>query len=87
MITAICEMSDQACGIEEVRIIENTPEAIASFVKEMEEMMCGFGYNLYFYNAIIPDTNTDDYPFYVNEEAIAYQWMEDNKKYEIDVDV
>ncbi|AMM43913.1 hypothetical protein FDG95_gp350 [Pectobacterium phage vB_PcaM_CBB] len=79
MITAICEMSDQACGIEAVRIIENTPESIASFEEEMDEMMCMFGYQLYFYNSIIPDTNSN--------ESIVYQWMRDNEQYEIDVDV
>lgn len=87
MITAICEMADQACRIEEVRYIENTPEAIASFQEEMDERMWGFGYRLYFYDAIMPETKTDDYPFYVNEESIAYQWMRDNEQYEIDVDV
>lgn len=85
MITAICEMVDQDRRIEEVRLIENTPEAIESFEKEMDEMMCMFGYQLYFYDAIIPESNHNSDLFYVNEQAIVYQWMQDNENKELDL--
>lgn len=85
MITAICEMVDQDRRIEAVRLIENTPEAIESFEKEMDEMMCMFGYQLYFYDAIIPERNNKSHLSYVNEQAIVYQWMQDNENEELDL--
>lgn len=50
MITAICEMQDQDCGIEDVRLIENTPEAIKEYEDDMEEQMGLCGFHVYFFN-------------------------------------
>ena len=78
MITAICEMADQACGIEDVRLIENTPKAIQDYEDEMTEMMAMFGFQLFFYN-----TEYVDIDEWTEEEVYAF--MRQNGHLEIDV--
>ena len=76
MITAICEMTDQACGIESVRLIENTTEEIEKFEDEMDERMGLFGHCLHYFDAEIP---------HCKSEQDVYDWMEANKDKELDI--
>lgn len=78
MITAICEMADQACGIKDVRLIENTLQAMQDYEDLCDnEIMYGFGFRVYFYDT---EKNMDDW---YGEEV--YDWMHQNKHLEIDV--
>lgn len=80
-ITAICEIKDQYCAIKCVRIIDNTEEAKAKFANDMEEQIGGWlGYWIYFYDAIYPNPDADEY------ESVVYKWMDDHKHTEIDHD-
>ena len=75
MITAVCEIHDQCCGIQEVRYIENTEKAMVSFENEMEDVMDVYGYRITFYKALMPDFDYD---------VPCYRWMDENKHLEIE---
>ena len=51
MITAICEMADQASGIKDVRLIENTLQAMQDYEDYCDDqIMCGLGFCVYFFD-------------------------------------
>lgn len=74
-LTAICEIQDISTGIEEVRLIDNTEEAMVAFEEEMEERMECWGYRISFFQAEIHN--------YENGVEV-YRWMDTNKHLEID---
>lgn len=74
-ITAVCEIHDQCTGIEEVRIIDYTEEAMSAFEEEMEERMGWLGYRISFYPGEMPDYDYDQ---------PVYRWMDANSHLEID---
>jgi len=77
MITAICEMADQATGIEDARLIESHAESVKEYEDEMDEMMGMYGYRLYFYD--IECTGIEDWT-----ESEIYEFMRVNAHLEID---
>lgn len=77
-ITAICELADQACGIEDVRIIDNSTESMQAYEDEWDDKMWGFGYRIYFYDAIYSRPDEYEYEHYI------YEWMDLNRDKEID---
>lgn len=78
MITAICEMADQARCIEDARLIENTQEAMQAYEDDMEEMMGWYGFQIYFF-----DTECSGIEDFTEEDV--YKFMNVNAHLEIDV--
>lgn len=88
-IVAICEMYDQACGVEDYRIIDNTAESRQAYENLMDENMQGFGVQISFYDAELPYGMTWDAllgTYQGTAEQKVYDWMRENAEKELEFD-
>lgn len=78
---AICEMWDQACGIQFVKVIPNTLEAAKDFDNHSEEVVAGIGSQIYFYESELSQAEVD-----LMSEQEIYDFMRDNEDSELEFD-
>ena len=78
MITAICEMYDQDRCIRDIRLIENTKDAIQKYEEDMSDIMGWIGFRVYFFDTEYSEVD------YCSEHDV-YEFMRVNAHLEIDV--
>lgn len=75
---AICEMSDQSSGIQFVKVIPTTLQAVKDFEDYSEEEMGMIGFQVYFYESNLSQNEVD-----LMSEQDIYDFMRDNEDKEL----
>lgn len=76
---AICEMSDQSCGIQFIKVIPSTLKAAKDFEDYSEEKMGMIGFQVYFYESDLSQNEVD-----LMSEQQVYDFMRKNESKELE---